>query len=139
MVRRAAQVQRATPDASDASCGRAGAGRGAIDSTRRAHRRALFAVILEPESVAPLMANIASQIKRNRQNERARVRNKAARSAIKTAMKRFEAAVDAGDTDAAQAAYTAAASRLDRAARQRIVHPNFAANHKSKMARRLRS
>lgn len=85
------------------------------------------------------MANIVSQIKRNRQNERARVRNKAARSAIKTAMKRFDVAVDAGDTDAAQAAYTSAASKLDRAASRRIVHPNFAANHKSKMARRLQS
>jgi small subunit ribosomal protein S20 len=83
------------------------------------------------------MANIASQIKRNRQNERARLRNKATRSAIKTALKRFDAAVDSGDGDAAQAAYAAAASKLDRAARQRVVHPNFAANHKAKMARRL--
>ena len=83
------------------------------------------------------MANIASQIKRNRQNERARLRNKAARSSIKTAMKRFNDAVEAGDTGAAQAAYASAASKLDRAARRRIVHPNFAANHKSKMARRL--
>lgn len=83
------------------------------------------------------MANIASQIKRNRQNEAARVRNKATRSAIKTALKRFDAAVDSGDEEAARAAYTAAASRLDRAARRRVVHPNFAANHKARMARRL--
>ncbi|MBW3606329.1 MAG: 30S ribosomal protein S20 [Actinobacteria bacterium] len=83
------------------------------------------------------MANIASQIKRNRQNEHARQRNKATRSAIKTALKRFDHAVGSGDTDAAQAAYAAAASKLDRAARRRVVHPNFAANHKAKMARRL--
>jgi len=83
------------------------------------------------------MANIASQIKRNRQNEAARVRNKATRSAIKTALKRFDAAADSGDSEAAQSAYNAAASRLDRAARQRVVHPNFAANHKARMARRL--
>ena len=83
------------------------------------------------------MANIASQIKRNRQNETARVRNKASRSAIRTALKRFDLAVDSGDTEAAQAAYNAAASKLDRAARRRVVHPNFAANHKSRMARRL--
>lgn len=83
------------------------------------------------------MANIASQIKRNRQNERARVRNKATRSAIKTAVKRFKAAVEAGDTDGAQAAYAAAASKLDRAARKGVVHANFAANHKAKMARSL--
>jgi small subunit ribosomal protein S20 len=85
------------------------------------------------------MANIASQIKRNRQNEAARVRNKATRSAIKTALKRFDAAVESGDADEARVAYDAAASRLDRAARRRIVHPNFAANHKSKMARRLQA
>ncbi|HEX6254327.1 MAG TPA: 30S ribosomal protein S20 [Euzebyales bacterium] len=85
------------------------------------------------------MANIASQIKRNRQNETARARNKATRSAIKTALKRFDAAVDSGDAAEARAAHDAAASRLDRAARRRIVHPNFAANHKSKMARRLQS
>jgi small subunit ribosomal protein S20 len=81
------------------------------------------------------MANIASQIKRNRQNERARVRNKSVRSAIKTALKRFDAAVEAGNADAAQAAYANAASKLDRAARKGVVHANFAANHKAKMAR----
>lgn len=83
------------------------------------------------------MANIASQVKRNRQNERARLRNKAVRTSIKTAMKKFDAAVTAGDADAAQAAFVHASSKLDRAARTRVVHPNFAANHKSKMARRL--
>lgn len=83
------------------------------------------------------MANIASQIKRNRQNEKARVRNKATRSAIKTALKRFDAALEAGDTAAAQQAYANAASKLDRAAGKGVVHANFAANHKSRMARRL--
>lgn len=83
------------------------------------------------------MANIASQIKRNRQNEAARQRNKATRSAIKTALKRFDAAVDRGDAEAADAAYAEAASKLDRAARRRVVHPNYAANHKARMARRM--
>jgi small subunit ribosomal protein S20 len=83
------------------------------------------------------MANIASQIKRNRQNERARVRNKATRSAIKTALKRFDAAVEAGDADAVQAAYSNAVSKLDRAAHKGVVHANFAANHKARMARGL--
>jgi small subunit ribosomal protein S20 len=83
------------------------------------------------------MANIPSQIKRNRQNERARMRNKAARSAIKTALKRFNAAVDAGDTDEAREAYAAAARKLDRAASKGIVHNNYAANHKARMARSL--
>ena len=83
------------------------------------------------------MANIASQIKRNRQNEAARVRNKSTRSAIKTALKRFDAALEAGDTAAAQEAYSAAASKLDRAAGKGVVHANFAANHKARMARSL--
>ncbi|CAN5859957.1 30S ribosomal protein S20 [soil metagenome] len=83
------------------------------------------------------MANIASQIKRNRQNETARLRNKATRSTIRTALKKFDDAVVSGDNDAAQAAYASAASKLDRAARRRMVHPNYAANHKAKMARRL--
>lgn len=83
------------------------------------------------------MANIASQIKRNRQNETARLRNKATRSTIKTAVKRFDTAIDSGDSDAAQTAYDAAASEFDRAATRGVVHPNYAANHKAKMARRL--
>jgi small subunit ribosomal protein S20 len=83
------------------------------------------------------MANIASQIKRNRQNEQARVRNKSTRSAIKTALKRFDAALESGDTAAAQQAYAAAASKLDRAAGKGVVHANFAANHKARMARSL--
>lgn len=83
------------------------------------------------------MANIASQIKRNRQNDTARLRNKATRSTIKSALRKFDEAVGSGDTDAVQAAYAAAASKLDRAARRRVVHPNYAANHKAKMARRI--
>jgi small subunit ribosomal protein S20 len=83
------------------------------------------------------MANIASQIKRNRQNETARMRNKATRSAIKTALKRFDAALESGDTAAAQEAYAAATSKLDRAAGKGVVHANFAANHKARMARSL--
>lgn len=83
------------------------------------------------------MANIASQIKRNRQNERARVRNKAARSEIKTALKRFATAAETGDEAAAREAYASAASQLDRAAQRGVVHANFAANHKAKMARDL--
>ena len=85
------------------------------------------------------MANIVSQIKRNRQNGRARARNKATRSTIKTALKRFDAAIEAGDADAAATAYQNAASKLDRAAGRNVVHPNFAANHKAKMAKRLNS
>ena len=85
------------------------------------------------------MANIASQIKRNRQNERRRLHNKSVRSALKTYLKKFGAAVDAGDADAASQAYRVAARKLDKAAQEGVVHRNFAANHKSKMAQRLNS
>jgi small subunit ribosomal protein S20 len=85
------------------------------------------------------MANIASQIKRNRQNERRRQHNKSVRSALKTYMKKFSTAVDAGNADEAAEAFRAAARRLDKAAQEGVVHRNFAANHKSKMAQRLGS
>lgn len=83
------------------------------------------------------MANIASQIKRNRQNERRRLRNKSVRSALKTYLRRFERAVAASDHDAAAEAFAMAARQLDKAAGKGVVHRNFAANHKSKMARQL--
>jgi small subunit ribosomal protein S20 len=85
------------------------------------------------------MANIASQIKRNRQNESRRIRNKSTRSALKTFMKKFHTAVEAGDRDTAEQVYRVAAKRLDKAAQGGVVHRNFAANHKSKMAQRLNS
>ena len=83
------------------------------------------------------MANIASQIKRNRQNLKRRARNKAARSELKTYMKKFTAAVDEGDRDAATTALADASQRLDKAARKGVVHANFAANKKSRMTARL--
>ncbi|MGH8895557.1 MAG: 30S ribosomal protein S20 [Egibacteraceae bacterium] len=85
------------------------------------------------------MANTASQIKRNRQNERRRIRNKSVRSALKTYMKRFRVAAEVSDREAAAQAYQTAARNLDKAAQSGIVHRNFAANHKSKMAQRLNS
>ena len=85
------------------------------------------------------MANIASQIKRNRQSERARLRNKAVRSSVKTSLKKFRTAAEAGERDAATALYREAARTLDKAASKGVVHANFAANHKSRMAKRLAS
>jgi small subunit ribosomal protein S20 len=85
------------------------------------------------------MANIASQIKRHRQSEGRRLRNKAVRSELKTRLKRFHAAVAAGDRDAAAEAFQLAARRLDRAVENGIVHSNFAANKKAKMAKQLSS
>jgi small subunit ribosomal protein S20 len=83
------------------------------------------------------MANIKSQIKRNRQNEAARERNKAVRSSLKTHARRFRSAADAGDKEAATAAYREAARAFDKAASKGVLHRNTAANRKSSMAKRL--
>ena len=80
------------------------------------------------------MANIKSQIKRNRQNEERRVRNKSVRSALKTYARRVRAAVDAGDRESAEAAYRRAARAYDKATSKGVIHRNSAANHKSRLA-----
>ncbi len=77
------------------------------------------------------MANIKSQIKRNRQNDLAHERNKAVRSALKTAVRKFRAAADAGNADEAKAAALDAAKKLDKAASKGVIHKNQAANRKS--------
>ena len=83
------------------------------------------------------MANIKSQIKRNKQNEKARQRNKAVKSSLKTAVRSFREAADAGDTDKANDALRAAYVKLDKAASKGIIHKNQAANRKSALAKRL--
>ena len=83
------------------------------------------------------MANIKSQIKRNRQNEERRQRNKAARSALKTRIKRFNETVESGDSDAAQQAFRDATRALDKAASKGVLHKNTASNKKSRLAKRL--
>ena len=77
------------------------------------------------------MANIKSQIKRNRQTIAAHERNKAVKSALKTAIRRFREAAEAGDADQAKAAALDAAQRLDKAASKGVIHKNQAANRKS--------
>jgi small subunit ribosomal protein S20 len=83
------------------------------------------------------MANIKSQIKRNRQNAARHERNKAVRSKLKTFTKRFRTAAEAGDKEAATEAYALAARELDKAASKGVVHRNTAANRKSGMAKTL--
>lgn len=80
------------------------------------------------------MANIKSQIKRNKQNEVARERNKAVKSALKTAVRKVREAVAAGDKAAATVAADAAGKALDSAASSRVIHKNQAANRKSGIA-----
>jgi len=82
------------------------------------------------------VANIKSQIKRNKQNERARLRNKAVKSSLRTAVRRFREAADASDTAAATQAMRAACRQLDRAASKGVIHKSQAANRKSAIARR---
>ena len=80
------------------------------------------------------MANIKSQIKRIGQNERRRVRNKAVKSELKTAVRRFREAADAGDAATANSALRTASRLLDKAASKGVIHKNQAANRKSAMA-----
>ena len=77
------------------------------------------------------MANIKSQKKRIRTAEKARVRNRAVRSELKTLVKHVREAVEQGDAQAAQAAATHAYKRLDQAAAKGIIHKNQASNRKS--------
>lgn len=81
------------------------------------------------------MANIRSQIKRNRQNERRRLRNKAVRSEMRTRTKRAVVATEAGTEDSAEL-LRLAVKRIDKAAAQGVIHKNQAANRKSRLMRR---
>jgi small subunit ribosomal protein S20 len=80
------------------------------------------------------MANIKSQIKRIRTNEKARLRNKSVKSSVKTAIRKFREAAEAGDKDKAIELLRAASKQLDKAASKGVIHPNQAANKKSAMA-----
>ena len=81
------------------------------------------------------MANIKSQIKRISTNEKARQRNLAVRSSLKTAVRRFREAAAAGDAPAAEAALRHASRQLDKAVSKGVIHKNQAANRKSAMAK----
>lgn len=81
------------------------------------------------------MANIKSQIKRNKTNEKARLRNKAVKSELKTYVRRVREAVAAGDKEAAGTALTAASRKLDKAVSKGVIHQNQAANRKSALSK----
>lgn len=81
------------------------------------------------------MANIKSQIKRIRTNEKARLRNKAVKSSLKTAIRRFREAAAAGDQEKATAELQVASRQLDKAVSKGVIHANQAANKKSAMAK----
>ena len=81
------------------------------------------------------MANIKSQIKRNRQNAKRAERNKAVRTSLKTSTKKVRTSVAAGDADEASARQREAARALDKAAGKGIVHKRTAARRKSRLAK----
>jgi small subunit ribosomal protein S20 len=83
------------------------------------------------------VANIKSQIKRIKTNEKRRQRNKSVRSAVRTAVRRFREAVEAGDTEKATQLQRSASRALDKAASKGVLHKNQAANRKSAMAKRV--
>ncbi|WP_034270438.1 30S ribosomal protein S20 [Haloechinothrix halophila] len=85
------------------------------------------------------MANIKSQMKRIKTNEKARQRNQAVKSSVKTAIRRFREAAAAGDKEKAIELQREAGIKLDKAANKGVIHANQAANKKSSMAKRVNS
>jgi small subunit ribosomal protein S20 len=82
------------------------------------------------------VANIKSQIKRIRTNEKARLRTMSVKSTIKTAIRQFRETAETGDRDATQKALVSASRLLDKAVSKGVIHSNQAANKKSAMAQR---
>ncbi|RDL02990.1 small subunit ribosomal protein S20 [Streptomyces sp. HB202] len=83
------------------------------------------------------MANIKSQIKRNKTNEKARLRNKAVKSSLKTAIRKAREAAVAGDVEKATTAARDASRQLDKAVSKGVIHRNAAANKKSALASKV--
>ena len=81
------------------------------------------------------MANIKSQIKRNKQNEKRGERNKTVRTALKTSTKKVRTAIGAGDAEAATTQQRETARALDKAVAKGIVHKRTAARRKSRLAK----
>jgi small subunit ribosomal protein S20 len=82
------------------------------------------------------VANIASQIKRNRQNEKRRLRNKSVRAELRTRAKNAVVAAEAGSENSVEQ-LRLAVKRFDKAAARGVIHKNTAANHKSRLVRRI--
>jgi small subunit ribosomal protein S20 len=85
------------------------------------------------------VANIKSQIKRNRQNDLAHERNKAVKTGLKTAVRKFREAAEGGQADEAKALASEAGKALDKAASKGVIHKNQAANRKSAIAKKASS
>lgn len=85
------------------------------------------------------MANSPQAKKRARQNDKARAHNAGLRSMVRTYLKKVVAAIEAGDAEAAKAAYIAAVPVLDRVADKGIIHKNKAARHKSRLNTQIKA
>jgi small subunit ribosomal protein S20 len=85
------------------------------------------------------VANIKSQIKRNKQNEKRHERNKAVKTGLKTAVRKFREAAEAGDKDQAVQLGRDATRALDKAVSKGVIHKNQAANRKSAIAKKAAS
>ncbi|WP_395657755.1 30S ribosomal protein S20 [Nocardioides sp.] len=85
------------------------------------------------------MANIKSQIKRNKQNEKRHERNKSVKTGLKSAVRKFREAAAAGDKETAEALGREASKKLDKAASKGVIHKNQAANRKSAIAKKTAS
>ena len=83
------------------------------------------------------MANIKSSQKRALLEKKAQARNRSARTLMKTNMKKFDAAIQSGDKEAAQEAYKNAVKIVDRAATRGLIHKNKAARRKSSLTLKL--
>ncbi len=81
------------------------------------------------------MANIKSKVKRIKTNEVARLRNQSVKSSLRTAIRSFREAAEAGDKDTAGALLVSTTRKLDKAASKGVIHKNQAANKKSALTR----
>ena len=85
------------------------------------------------------MANSLSARKRVRQSEKSRLLNASQRSHVRTSIKRVLAAIEAGDRNAAEAAYKTAVPAIDRSVSKGLMHRNKAARHKSRLNKHIRA
>ena len=83
------------------------------------------------------MPNIKSAMKRDEKSKLQNLKNKAEKSALKTNLKKFDAAVAEGNRDAAVSTYKVAVQAVDRAAGKGLIHKNNAAHKKSAMAQKM--
>ncbi len=85
------------------------------------------------------MANIKSAIKRNKQNEKRRVRNRFYRGAARTLVSKAKVSIVTGEVETSKVAVAQAIQALDKAAEQGVIHKNNAARRKSRLMKRLNS